>query len=1341
MDRNAVKTFATWARRHLREQATARLDQFGITPTAIAVATPVTGGLTVAGQVLDAADAQDYQQLLTHLEDLQRQEKTLKAAVERLIDEIAYTWFNRLAALRFMEVNGYLGQRVISSSDPNLVDPDLLRDAGSIAELESLPGLTLDALTTWRDQASRAPNPDEALYRRLLGVQCQALSESLPFLFDPQQDYLTLFMPGSLLNQDSIIRRLVNDIPETDWRDSSDSENGVEIIGWLYQFYISERKDEVIGAKSKIAARDIPAATQLFTPHWIVRYMVENSLGRLWLESHPESGLRAVMKYYLESPPEEAPHPLTPASHALRSTPTGGEGGQEAASAPLSRSGRGAGGEGLPLQPQELTVLDPACGSGHILVYAFDLLFEIYKEQGYRERDIPALILAHNLHGLDIDERAVQLASFAVLMKARAKNPRFFRDPSQIPHLKILTVRSTRPLLNSRQLAVSSEQLTVHSSQQELPLTTDNWQLSTDPPTDNCQLTTENSSGIFSLAELNREDWLPLLEAFKDADNLGSLITPPVFDGSKLLGQVEALERNNPLFGADAGVLRGVVEQAELLRRRYWVVVANPPYMGSGGFNPTVKDFVEKHYKEDKGDLYAAFISRNLELARPFGAIGMITIPNWMFLSSFEDLRRKITNNYFIESLIHNGRGVFGSDFGSCSFILKKQSCKDTYGLFKRLFERQGSVASNEELEHRFCNSASYYAKSADFDRIPGSAIAYWASQTVINAFPKFPTLETQTISDGQNKTGKNDRFVRYFWEVSNLKVSTSSRYRFYAKGGEFRRWYGNTENVVNWSEEARTHYRKDKVCRIIPKYLWGKIGITWTFVTSSFPSFRLLLEDSTFDVGGSSLFFKDNSLISTTLGFLNSPVATTLLGTLNPTLNLQVENIRSLPLCIRGKQKVTQLVDSILAISKQDWNNFETSWDFQSPPLFKLVADSSQSPVECRSLTEVFQIWEAQSEANFQELKRLEEENNRYWIDAYGLQDELTPEVPDEQITIRRADLERDIKSLISYAVGCMMGRYSLERPGLILASQGQSVEDYWCLVNSEQLTANSGQPVNSSQLTVNSSQQETPLTTDNWQLATSPSTDNWQLTTPPPTDNWKLTTDNSPPSANLRFPPDQDAILPITDQAYFDDDIVSRFVEFVKVAFGPDTLTENLDFIANALKLKSGETAQDRIRRYFVTEFISDHIRTYKKRPIYWLFTSGKKRAFGALVYLHRYTPDTVGRIRTDYILELQVKLDKEIERLQAQAETATTTAAKRAATKRLKELQDQQLELRDYQAKVQTFGDKRIALDLDDGVAYNYTRFKGIVYEGTDLKMKDLEAKAQWKLDLIKEQLSEP
>lgn len=567
-----------------------------------------------------------------------------------------------------MEVNGYLGQRVISSSDPNLVDPDLLRDAGSIAELESLPGLTLDTLATWRDQASRAPNPDEALYRRLLGVQCQALSESLPFLFDPQQDYLTLFMPGSLLNQDSIIRRLVNDIPEEDWRDSSDSENGVEIIGWLYQFYISERKDEVIGAKSKIAARDIPAPTQLFTPHWIVRYMVENSLGRLWLEGHPESGLRAVMKYYLESPPEE-----------------GAEASRQESEAPSSK---------IPTEPQELTVLDPACGSGHILVYAFDLLFEIYKEQGYRERDIPALILAHNLHGLDIDERAVQLASFAVLMKARAKNPRLFRDPSQIPHLKILTVRSTRPLLAARVVKVQpflqrqEAQLALLPSGQPEQL-------------DLADMAAGTEAGIFSLAELNREDWLPLLEAFRDADNLGSLITPPMFDAEKLLGQVEELERHNPLFGADAGVLRGVVEQAELLRQRYWVVVANPPYLGAGSFEPILKEFVEEEYPLGSSDLFAIFMECAIGLTRKTGLMAMINQHSWMFLSSYEKLRKKILNNYKVVCLIHLGIGVFpelnSKVVQSVAVVLTKTK-NDRYSTFVRLVKEHDPKWKEENL-------------------------------------------------------------------------------------------------------------------------------------------------------------------------------------------------------------------------------------------------------------------------------------------------------------------------------------------------------------------------------------------------------------------------------------------------------------------------------------------------------------------------------------------------------------------------------------------------------------------------------------------------------------------
>ena len=1224
MNRNSIKTFAIWARRHLREQVTARANLYGISSKELIEPQTVAGGLLVAGQTLDAEEAKQYELLCLHLKELMPK-STLGEAVETLIDEIAYTWFNRLIALRYMEVNGYIG-RVLSSSESMFVDPDILREVSDIAELEKLPGLNLEVLNQWRNLASREPNSDEFLYRRLLLCQCEALAESLPFLFDRSKNYMGLFLPGNLLNQDSILRRLVNDISEQDWqakRPDEEDQQDVEIIGWLYQFYISEKKDEVIGAKSQVKAPDIPAATQLFTPHWIVRYLVENSLGRLWLESHPESNLRDYMPYYLENEP-----PLTPPyqgggqeqqkasnSNEPPLAPPYQGGGQEQegssnspltqenlSNSPLTKGGWG----GSPLQPQDLTVCDPACGSGHILVYAFTLLFLIYKEQGYLERDIPELILTHNLYGLDIDERAAQLASFAVLMKARAINSRIFRKSI------LLNITVVRPM---------------------------------------------NRQMIPQVKELNLQDWYPLIEAFKDADNLGSLITPPQFNRDLLQQQLDLFEQHNPLLVGTIPGLKQLLFQADLLSKKYWVVVTNPPYMGSKSFNGTVKEFVVKHYPKSKSDLFAAFLERCLSFTAQKGLMATINQQSWMFLSSYEDLRKKLLNSYTINSMIHLGARAFpeigGEVVQSTAFVIYNEILNNKTGVYVRLVDYPDSRIKEKKYlsgQNRF-----YGVKQDDFCKIPGSVIAYWVNIKFLQIFETTPSLKPLTISDGQNKTGNNDKFLRLFWEVDNQKVLHNDLYKFYAKGGDFRKWYGNLEYLVDWSIEARNHYKKDKISRIIPEYLWSKAGITWTLITSILQSFRLLPGGATFDVTGSSIFLKNDNDIYRVMSFLNSCVAKELLKISNPTLACQVINIQTIPY-IDNKNDLfdSSIPLSLLRISRQDWDNFETSWDFQTHPLLRYKTPK---------LSEAFKNWQTDSENAFQQLQQLEEENNKYWIEAYGLQDELTPEVPDNQITIRRADPNRDICSLISYAVGCLMGRYSLDKPGLIHA----------------------GQPFDPSQHTI--------------------------------------------------FAADIDAIIPITDQAYFEDDIVNRFIEFISIAYSPQTLTENLDFIADTLTRKSGETSRDRIRRYFLTEFISNHIQTYKKRPIYWLFTSGKNRAFNALVYLHRYSPDTLARLRTDYVLQLQVKLDSEISRAQNEFENGTTSAAKKAATKRLKQLQTQQLELRDYQALLQTKADARIQLDLDDGVAYNYTRFKGLVYEGSDLKMADLEKAAKWKLELSK------
>jgi len=888
---------------------------------------------------------------------------------------------------------------------------------------------------------------------------------------------------------------------------------------------------------------------------------------------------------------------------------------------PLSKGGWG----GSPLQPQDLTVCDPACGSGHILVYGFTLLFLIYKEQGYLERDIPELILTHNLYGLDIDERAAQLARFAVLMKARAINSRIFRKSIS------LNITVVRPM---------------------------------------------NRQMIPQVKELNLQDWYPLIEAFKDADNLGSLITPPKFNRDLLQQQLDSFEQHNPLLVGTIPGLKQLLFQADLLSKKYWVVVTNPPYMGSKRINAEFKEFLSEKFKDVKSDLFSAFMVRTFQLALPETYIGFVTPFVWMFLSSYEKIRITLIKEKTIYNLV---KPSYTSFFDSAIVPLVTFVVKNCFQDIKGVYVDLGYLGSAEsqpiKLKEAIKNTDCgylYYAKAADFAKIPGSAIAYWASKKVIKLFEESSPLHSIAVPRAGMITSNNYKFIRLWHEIyfnqlglqfEDKNNASKSLYKWfpYQKGGEFRRWYGNLEYVVNWYNDGWEIRNTKDINGKIPAHAFNdeyifKPNVNWTSVTSSSFSVRITEKGMLFDAGGSAAF-PVPSLLNLMGGYLNSKIANHFLNLINPTLNFQAWNIGNLPiinLTDQFQNKINTIITNLYEISRQDWDNFETSWDFQTHPLLRYNTPK---------LSEAFKNWQTDSENAFQQLKQLEEENNKYWIEAYGLQDELTPEVPDNQITIRRADPNRDICSLISYAIGCLMGRYSLDKPGLIHA----------------------GQPFDPSQHTI--------------------------------------------------FAADIDAILPITDQAYFEDDIVNRFIEFISITYSPQTLTENLDFIADTLTRKSGETSRDRIRRYFLTEFISNHIQTYKKRPIYWLFTSGKNRAFNALVYLHRYSPDTLARLRTDYVLQLQVKLDGEISRTQKEFENGTTSAAKKAATKRLKQLQTQQLELRDYQALLQTKADARIQLDLDDGVAYNYTRFKGLVYEGSDLKMADLEKAAKWKLELLK------
>jgi hypothetical protein len=1155
MDTTGLKTFAQEARTKLRREVGNRLDYWL------------------------GADSAEHRQFAPQIKELK--DALEKEGREPLVERVAYTWFNRLAALRFMDANGYhpFGVRVVTPATEQQTMPELLQearagslDAGLRAELPTPD--TYDLLI-----AERMPidNPIGEAYRLLLFAVCHYYQGLMPFLFERLGDATELLLPGDLLTEHSILADFREALADDDCRE-------VEVIGWLYQFYISEKKAAVMARNAAVPKEDIPAVTQLFTPHWIVRYLVENSLGRLWLLNRPRSRLREHMPYYIEGEPET---------------------------------------DFLKIEkPEHIRLLDPAVGSAHMLTYAFDLLYLIYEEEGYDASEIPSLILRHNLHGIEICDRAAALAAFALCMKARSRDKRFFRRLANggadvpLPHIIELT--------------------DVRFAENEL----------------------RDYIRALGLGDLFNQPVLKLLHQFEEAKNFGSLIQPSLDERAiaDLRRAIEAKDLGGQLFLRETHlkVLR-VLEQAEALTQRYHVVVANPPYMGSGQMNASLATFVGNTLSEGKADMYAAFILRNLALVMRGGKVGMITIPNWMFLSSFEELRGKLLSSSAVSSLIHCGRGIWGSDFGSCAFILSHTRGLTGRGEFRRLFQKTGEVQSVQEIEANFLDRKTYrpyLVAPEDFRKITGFPFAYWVGKYDIF---DLPLLSGRVVSGGRIKTHDGPRFIRFHWEIPRA----SSRWRLFLKGGEFRKFYGNENYVVDWSDEAVAFYGEHG--GLIRNEFRAKEGICWSKITVSLPSFRLKRQECEYDSASPTIFTHDFRCDFELLGYLNSKVGSHVLGALNPTVNTQVADVLALPFAeLKGDSKgiVVEQTRQAVSLARSDWDNFETSWDFRDQPLLRPGLKGATLEASWRN-------WEAQSTAAIRRMQELETENNRLFIAAYGLDRELQPEVPEAQITLARAEARKDAAALISYAVGCMMGRYSLDQPGLILADAGATAQDYLAKV-------------------------------------------------PSPT-----------------FAPDADGILPLLDDDWFPDDVVTRTEEFIRVVWGRERERENVAWLEKALgkvDKKTGKTKPTDLRSWFVREFYANHLSNeraygYKKRPIYWLVSS-PEGSFQALIYLHRYTKDTVNLLLDRYVRVYIHKLEAHEKHLTGISLDETARPSERTtATKDIGRIQKMIRELKEWdRSVVLPLAQQRIELDLDDGVKANYLKFPGLLAKIPGLEKKE-------------------
>ena len=1183
MDKNAIKRYAVWARRELISRVSQKALQYGITEKEIVPASAAS----VNSVVLSVEEIKQRKALIDQINS---------KGYEQVMEEVAYTWFNRFIALRFMEANGYLPSRVrVFTDENNAFKPQILTEAISL----ELDGLDMEKVYSLKDA-----NNDDGLFKYLVIVQCNALSAILPKMFQRISDYTELLFPDNLLREGSAIEKMISMIPEEDWKDA------VQIIGWLYQYYNSEKKDEVFAALKKnikITKENIPAATQLFTPDWIVRYMVENSLGRLvinnlardvWADSEKAKIdiLKSKWKYFIEDAEQD---PEVETQLRLYEHHKYGSGDIE----PFVDS----------------TFIDPCMGSGHILAYAFDVFIDIYRVMGWTDRDAVQRIIEKNLWGLDIDDRAAQLAYFAVMMKARQYDRRFLTRKDgdgnpDVPQPHVYTI-------------VESNGIDPYALE---------YFVNGDP---------KLKKAIDSI-----------IKEMKDAKEYGSIISITPVDFGALYARFDDVNEDISMTRETVlNDLLPLVQVAELMAQKYDAVVTNPPYMSSSGMTSVLANYVKNKYPDSKSDMSTVFMERAYSMSKDSGYYAMINIPVWMFIGSYEKLRYKLLRNNTFVNMTHCGRGIFGSDFGTTSFVIRKGLTGNYRANYRRLFDEPGAVDTVETKEKWFFEGKGEYCSVQDrFSVIPGSPIAYWASEPFLAAFTKGQLLRQVATSRVGLQTSNNNYFLRVwfecdkdnvFFDCTSLDDAKKSSKKWYPhnKGGAFRKWYGNQEYVIIYQYGGEELSQTDGAATIPEDYVF-RSAITYSRVTAGATSFRKQPQYCIFDSACVDSFAPDN-ISNYLLGFLNTNVTKAYLNVIAPTINTQPGDIAKLPIIV-DKSKidaVDSIVDNCISAEKDDWDAFETSWDFKRHPLVEVISKGGVMFEHGNIyISECYQLWENECRERFNHLKSYEEELNRVFINIYGLQDELTPKVEDEDVTVRLADRKRDVRSLISYAVGCMFGRYSLDVDGLAFAGGEWDDRKY------------------------------------------------------------------------ISFKADEDGIIPICDDEYFADDIVDRFVRFIQVVYGKQSLNDNLHFITDALG--GNGQPKDVIRKYFMDEFYADHCSTYTvtgsgKRPIYWLFDSGKKGGFRALVYMHRYQPDTIARMRTDYVHEQQARYRTAIADLEQRIASASTSERVKLS-KRLKTLQEQATEIQAYEEKIHHLADQYIAIDLDDGVKKNYAIFQDVL-----------------------------